>query len=205
MRVVWIRHGESTANAGLATDNPAGIELTEKGWEQARAVAAAWDEAPALIVVSPFLRTQQTAQPMRERFPAVPVDEWAIEEFTYLEPSRWNGSTSQDRRATVRAYWESNDPEYRDGPGAESVTDLLARADAALRKLEGLAERIPLVVLFSHSQLMHAAQIQAMQPAATAAEKMRMISNGGSGSRFANCGRLEMEFGHAGWVLAAGQ
>ncbi len=203
MRVVWIRHGESTANAGLPTDDPGGIELTEFGWEQARALAAAWDHVPGLIVVSPFLRTQQTAQPLRERFPAVPVEVWAIEEFTYLEPSRWVGSTSRERRPSVRAYWESNDPEYRDGPGAESVKELLMRADAALRRLEWLAAAggaVDHVLLFSHSQFMHAVQIQTTEAGLPAAEKMRLISNGGSGSRFANCARLEMEFGAAGWL-----
>ena len=36
-----------------------------------------------------YLRTQQTAQPTIERFPEVPVAVWPIQEFTYLEPSRW--------------------------------------------------------------------------------------------------------------------
>ena len=103
----------------------------------------------------------------------------------------------------MRAYWESNNPEYRDGPGAESVMELLTRADAALRKLEGLAApggALDHVLLFSHSQFMHAAQIQATEAWLPPEEKMLLISNGGSGSRFANCARLEMEFGAAGWL-----
>lgn len=35
LTVHFVRHGESAANAGNATSDPALIPLTEKGWEQA--------------------------------------------------------------------------------------------------------------------------------------------------------------------------
>ena len=53
MRVVFIRHGQSTGNAGVPCHDLASIELTELGWRQAREVARAWTEAPTLIVPSP--------------------------------------------------------------------------------------------------------------------------------------------------------
>ena len=53
MRVVFIRHGQSTGNAGLPSPDLAAIALTELGWQQARQVAAAWVEAPTLLVTSP--------------------------------------------------------------------------------------------------------------------------------------------------------
>ncbi|RZK44363.1 MAG: hypothetical protein EOO59_21950, partial [Hymenobacter sp.] len=62
-RVVFIRHGQSTGNAGVPSPDLALIELTDLGWQQARAVAAGWAEAPTLLVTSPYLRTQQTAAP----------------------------------------------------------------------------------------------------------------------------------------------
>ena len=37
---------------------------------------------------------QQTAAPTIARFPGVPVEVWPIEEFTYLQPARWNGTLS---------------------------------------------------------------------------------------------------------------
>jgi broad specificity phosphatase PhoE len=92
MKAIFIRHGQSTGNAGVPCTDLATIELTEKGWNQARQVAMEWTEKPSLIVTSPFLRTQQTAAPTIERFPDVPVQVWPIEEFTYLQPSRWNGT-----------------------------------------------------------------------------------------------------------------
>jgi 2,3-bisphosphoglycerate-dependent phosphoglycerate mutase len=50
VRAIFIRHGESTGNAGMPCTDLATIELTERGHEQARQVAASWAEAPALIV-----------------------------------------------------------------------------------------------------------------------------------------------------------
>ena len=90
MRVIFIRHGESTGNAGVPCHDLATIELTERGHEQARAVAASWAEAPALIVTSPYTRTRQTAAPTIARFPAVPVETWPIEEFTSHDESLVN-------------------------------------------------------------------------------------------------------------------
>jgi broad specificity phosphatase PhoE len=77
MRAIFIRHGESTGNAGVPCHDLATIELTERGQEQARAVAASWTEAPALIVTSPYTRTRQTAAPTIARFPGVPVEDVA--------------------------------------------------------------------------------------------------------------------------------
>src|SRR3546814_9096193 len=65
MRAIFIRHGENTGNAGVPCHDLATIALTERGHEQARAVAASWTQAPALIATSPYTRTRQTAAPDR--------------------------------------------------------------------------------------------------------------------------------------------
>src|SRR3546814_4281836 len=80
------------------------IELTGLGQEQAREVAASWTQAPALIVTSPYTRTRQTAAPTIARFPGVPVEVWPIEEFTYLQPARWNGTRSAERMPHLERY-----------------------------------------------------------------------------------------------------
>ena len=121
MRVTFIRHGLSTGNIGIPCDDLSRVELTERGWQQAREVSDAWHGAPSLIVSSPYLRTHQTAQPTIERFPNVPV--WPIQEFTYLEPRRWNGTMSAKRKPHVEAYWRAADPEFCDGEGSEGFWD----------------------------------------------------------------------------------
>src|SRR3546814_2517008 len=100
MRAIFIRHGQSTGNAGVPCDDLGAIELTELGQEQAREVAASWTQAPALIVTSPYTRTRQTAAPTIARFPGVPVEVWPIEEFTYLQPARWNGTRRSEEHTS---------------------------------------------------------------------------------------------------------
>lgn len=95
------------------------IDLTARGGEQARVVAASWTEASALIVTSPYTRTRQTAAPTIERFPHVPVEVWPIEELTYLRPARWNGMRSAVRMPHLERYRSEADPSYCDGEGAE--------------------------------------------------------------------------------------
>jgi len=40
MRAIFIRHGQSTGNAGIPCHDLALLELTELGWQQSREVAA---------------------------------------------------------------------------------------------------------------------------------------------------------------------
>ncbi|WP_288483507.1 histidine phosphatase family protein [uncultured Novosphingobium sp.] len=164
MRAVFIRHGQSTGNAGVPCHDLSSIELTELGWRQARKVARGWTEAPTLIVTSPYLRTRQTAEATIQRFPDVPVEVWPIEEFTYLQPSRWNGTRSAERMPHLERYWSEADPAYCDGEGAESFGTLLRRAEAALDRLAALPSPGP-VYVFSHGQF-----IQAVRAVVTEAE-----------------------------------
>src|SRR3546814_10538575 len=114
-------------SSDLPCHDLATIALTERGHEQARAVAASWTQAPALIVTSPYTRTRQTAAPTIARFPDAPVETWPIEEFTYLQPARWNGTRSAERMPHLERYWSAADPDYCDGEGAESFRALLGR------------------------------------------------------------------------------
>lgn len=155
MRAIFIRHGQSTGNAGIPTHDLSLLELTELGWQQARELAANWTETPDLIVTSPYLRTQQTAAPTVERFRDVAVEVWPIQEFTYLEPSRWNGTLSSERLPSIERYWAGADPDYVDGDGAESFAELRRRAEGALERLAGMAEDA-LVYVFSHGQFIQA-------------------------------------------------
>ena len=172
MRAIFIRHGQSTGNAGMPCHDLATIELTEKGWNQARQVAADWTETPSLIVTSPFLRTQQTAAPTMERFPDVPVEVWPIEEFTYLQPSRWNGTLAADRAPHLVRYWGEADPAYCDGDGAESFGAMLRRAEAALGQLTALPSPGP-VYVFSHGQFIQA--VRAVVTESELADRGKML------------------------------
>lgn len=174
MRAIFIRHGQSTGNAGIPSDDLSAIELTELGWQQARAVAISWREPPSLIVTSPYVRAQQTAEPTRARFPEVPVEVWPIYEFTYLDPVRWNGTLSAERRPHIDRYWKTADPMYCDGEEAESFSMLIQRAEGALMRLVSMPE-VELVYLFCHGQFMQAVNLLVRYGGLTYGEIMRMF------------------------------
>ena len=153
-----IRHAESEGNAGLPTNDPAIIPLTGKGHEQAAALATTFTTAPDLIIVSPFIRTQQTAAPLIARFPQMVVEEWDVQEFTYLNPIKYIGTTEAQRGIFAHSYWQRFDPHWNDGGGAECFADLIARIDALevrLRQHVG-AE----VVIFTHGYFIKALRLR---------------------------------------------
>jgi broad specificity phosphatase PhoE len=159
MRLHCYRHGESIANAGGVTGDPASIPLTALGEEQARRLAANCVIAPELILSSPFRRARDTAQPLIERFPEASVETWDVQEFTYLSPSRCSDSTRAQRRPMVEAYWARSEPGYVDGPGAESFAEFANRVTRVMTALQHREER--LVCLFGHEQFIQAMMLWA--------------------------------------------
>jgi broad specificity phosphatase PhoE len=151
MKEIWfIRHGESMGNSGLPTLGVAENPLTERGWAQAEAVAERIAHAPDLIVVSPYVRTQQTATPTRQRFPHVPVETWKVQEYTVLAAARYVGTTELERHPWVEAVLERNDPHHADGEGADSFSGLLAR----IQTMKAACEAVPhqFVTVFTHGR-----------------------------------------------------
>ena len=198
MRAIFIRHGESTGNAGISCYDLALLELTELGWQQAKEVAASWTETPSLIVTSPYLRTQQTAAPTVERSPSVRVEVWPIQEFTYLQPSRWNGTLSSERMPAIERYWAEADPEYCDGEGAESFGTLLERAEAALARLATMPDEA-LVYIFSHGQFIQAVRSIVIDSELSSREKMRRFRRKGMPPAIANAERVAMKWSKGLW------
>jgi broad specificity phosphatase PhoE len=189
MRAIFVRHGQSTGNAGIPCNDLSLLELTELGREQAHQIAKSWTEPPSLIVTSPYLRTQQTAEPTINRFREVPVEVWPIQEFTYLQPLRWNGTRSIERRLHVGAYWQTADPEYCDGPGAESFATLLRRTEAALSRLEALSDDA-LVYVFSHGQFMQALRSSVTDDGTTDKQKMELFTHSIGAPAITNAERM---------------
>jgi broad specificity phosphatase PhoE len=139
--LTWlVRHGQSASNAGLPAVGHGEVPLTALGQEQAREVARRVDRQPDRLIVSPFLRAQETAAPIRERWPRTPCEVWPIQELTYLSPARCKGTTADVRRPWIEAYWRGCDPDYVDGPDAESFRAFMARLadfDSRLSALGG--------------------------------------------------------------------
>lgn len=152
MPTVWfIRHTECETNIGLPTADATTAKLTLKGIRQAQQIASALPRCPDLIISSSYLRAKQTADPTRQRFPHVPLEEWPVHEFTYLSQSvSGRSTTSDERRLLVNEYWSRLDQHYTDGEGAESFTNLMKRVKDILEQLKNTEGDF--IVVFSHGQ-----------------------------------------------------
>lgn len=172
MKKIWlVRHGESVANAGEATQDHKNIPLSPLGIKQAQALALQIPKCPDLIATSPYLRAQQTAMQTIGRFPEAATGIWdCIHEFVYLAPATCIGTTSVQRRPRVIAYWRKSDPEYMDGEGAESYKDLIGRIDLTMDILQRRRERF--IVLFTHGQFIRNFLLVYQNPGRPAAEYM---------------------------------
>jgi broad specificity phosphatase PhoE len=171
-RILLVRHGQSVANAGGIPPDHITNPLTELGHAQAKAFAEGFSCTPTLFLHSPFLRARQTAEPLLQQFPDVPVEEWPVHEFTYLEPTRHNGTSEEQQMPHIHKYWERPDPAYIDGPGAESFTQFLDRARESIQRFVRMAPE-GCVVTFTHGFMMQAIRLLLLFPKATDAELMR--------------------------------
>jgi broad specificity phosphatase PhoE len=187
---VIFRHANSMANAGFRTNGVKSILLSEKGMLQAEYVASFFSKAPSKIIHSPFIRTRLTADPLITRFSDVEVVEWPIQEFTYLNPENYIGTTVEERRSDVNKYWLEADPNYRDGGEAESFADLWQRV-ADFR--DKISLQAPGSVVFSHGQFMRMLMCQMtlgmLEPNS---EAMKVFKHLEETEKLANTFRLEI-------------
>ena len=158
--VILIRHGHSVGNAGHTTHNFAEIALTETGHAQAERVARDIIErfgaqAVAHIIVTPYLRTHQTASPLLNETGLQPLVWPDLREITYLQPSKADGTT-YDERALMRAeFWAAtaHDPDHKDEGEypIDSANSFLARTHRALGNLANLSSKSSgILVAYAH-------------------------------------------------------
>jgi broad specificity phosphatase PhoE len=190
-REVWfVRHSESVANAGGRTREAPTYPLSELGFRQAEQLARDLHIEPELIIVSPYLRAQQTAGPAIRRFEKARVEQWEVHEVQYLDPAVCVDTTQDERRDLSRAYWERADPNHA-APGAESFAGFIARARGAMERLARRRERRTFV--FSHGQFMSAvAWLTLTRPSAIDSEAMRRYHQFIHGTAVPNCAILPL-------------
>ncbi|MEJ7137666.1 histidine phosphatase family protein [Amphibiibacter pelophylacis] len=150
MKTIYlVRHGQSTANIGEGplTDD-AVIPLTPEGQAQARQIAdwlcPEWVQ-PHQILVSRYLRTHQTAQPLADRA-GLPLQEHPLlHEFSYISPTRVK--THPELWEEARLYWDRADAFERHGPDVETFAEFAARVRAFGEQLASLPDG---TVAFTH-------------------------------------------------------
>jgi len=153
VRLLLIRHAESTANVGRLLDTaPPGADLTDRGREQADELVGALDDIDLdAIYVSDLVRTHQTAAPLaraRSFTPKVRPGLREIQAGTY-EMAPDDGSW--DAYLGVLHRWFGGEPETRI-PGGESGLEVMARYDDVVAE----AARHDSAAIVSHGAVIRA-------------------------------------------------
>lgn len=150
---IFIRHGESAANAGLKTASNAEIPLTETGHKQAKHIIERIDFIPDHFYSSPFKRAIDTLHPLAAKFPDKPVMiRDSLHEFIYLSPAKYDGTTAEERKQAVNAFWANCDPDYQDGADAESFHSFVERVR---HEMTFFQEQRGMNIVVGHGQFMH--------------------------------------------------
>lgn len=195
-KILLVRHGESQANAGVATVNPRAIPMTELGHAQAKAFAEKFEHEPTLIVRSSYIRAMETAAHFIERFPNIPVEDWPVHEFTYLKRGE-KLLTGKERLPAVLEYWAQCDPDHRDGPVTETFSELVERCRNAIARFEALGPDA-LVVVFTHGYWMQIFRMCLLFPKASVKELMANARRFDHAHPIRNTHVLEFESGAGG-------
>jgi broad specificity phosphatase PhoE len=140
--IVFVRHGETAANRQRLALGRADPPLTDRGTEQAGALAGRLASLDvATVLTSPLLRARETAAPIAASAGAdLVVDDRLVE----LDYGEWDEKSFRDLPPEELARWR-NDPTFAP-PGGESLRAV------GLRVASFCAEMIdgPTVVAVSH-------------------------------------------------------
>ena len=132
MTVILLRHGRSTSNtAHTLAGRSEGVDLDEKGTEQAQSVIARIGELPVKAIVrSPLLRCERTVTPLAEALGLQPVVDDRLTEVDY---GAWTGRKIGD--LVKEPLWAvvQQQPSAAVFPDGEGLAEVQARAVAAVR------------------------------------------------------------------------
>jgi broad specificity phosphatase PhoE len=150
LRLVLVRHGQTTANAeGILDTRPPGQPLTEEGHRQADELAQRLADEPVVAVyASHALRTQQTARPVAARHGLTAQTLAGVHEVFVGDLE--GRQTPEAHRTLHELYhaWHSGDLEAA-RPGGESGKHVLDRYLADVAAIRS-AHRHGTAVLVSH-------------------------------------------------------
>lgn len=154
-RLILLRHGETSYNAGSRIQGQLEVELNQHGVEQAVAAAELLSERkPALILSSDLGRAALTAQKLADRVGlSVHHDERLRE--THL--GEWQGLTHTE----VEAQWPGGLDRWRTEaewapPGGETRVQVAERGVAVVREIDRQGWMDRPIVLVAHGGLINA-------------------------------------------------
>ncbi|MCE1174702.1 MAG: histidine phosphatase family protein [Propionibacteriales bacterium] len=144
MRLILVRHGQTSSNVGLLLDTAApGADLDEVGRRQARSlVSRLTHEAIDAVYASTLVRTQQTAAPLAEAR-ALPVK--VLHGLREIPAGHAEMSNDASAYVTTMMRWGSGDLDARI-PGGENAREFMDRYDAAIAEIAEAGHRTALAV-----------------------------------------------------------
>jgi probable phosphomutase (TIGR03848 family) len=159
MTVILLRHGRSTSNtAHTLAGRTEGVDLDDKGQQQALAVAERLKELPIRAIVrSPLLRCGRTVEPLAAALGLDPVIDERISEVDY---GSWTGRKIGE--LVKEPLWAvvQQQPSAAVFPNGEGLAHVQSRAVAAIRehdrRLTELHEGDALWVACTHGDVIKA-------------------------------------------------
>lgn len=133
MKILYVRHGKSLANANLTIGEP-DTKLAEEGLEQARVTGQDLKgQNVTQIICSPFIRAQQTAEIIAGEL-GIPIHDIVIVDELH---ERRMGELEGGRKEHQTEYFYENDTQH----GFEPQAKLIERMQTALGKVKELAKQ----------------------------------------------------------------
>lgn len=137
MHLYVIRHGETWANAEHRYLGALDPELTERGREQAASISKKLPTGIQVLIVSPRLRAQQTAQILNRELNLELV---TMDSFRERDVGVFEGLTQAQAKALHPELWAQNiTRQWALGPtGGESIAEVVTRVHQGLAELAAL-------------------------------------------------------------------
>lgn len=145
--ITFIRHGQSTANAGGITMEHGLIPLSDKGRQQAQLVAETLTIKPSQVLVSELVRTHQTAQPFCDKHQVSYQVNPLLNEVHAISHELIDGMVGEQRRPIALAYWAEGDVNKRMGEHADTFNEFRERVDGFINGMARLSDN---TVIFGH-------------------------------------------------------
>ncbi|HMK13059.1 MAG TPA: MSMEG_4193 family putative phosphomutase [Acidimicrobiales bacterium] len=158
--VVLVRHGQTPTTGTVLPGRAPGLHLSDKGREQADAVATRLDALPKVdaVYASPLERTRETAAPIaKKRHLRVRIEKGLLE----ADFGEWTG---EDLKALFKKPEWQTVQRYPSGfrfPAGESFAEMQARVTGTIDKLVA-RHRGGVIVAVSHADPIKAAVAQAL-------------------------------------------
>ena len=147
-QITFVRHGQSMANTGAPSVAHHAIALSEAGRQQAQALVSLLPSNPQRVLVSPYDRTQATAQPYCAHWGVQTEAVHLLHEFDAIAFALIAGMVGTQRSAVATQYWEKADPRLRTGDEVETFYEFALRVEQFRQQwLPQLPDR---TVVFGH-------------------------------------------------------